>query len=334
MNILITGSNGYLGSVLVQKLITAKTISGFLDFDFKENHPEYRFYYDKIVCYDSLMYKQVNLTDYCYKGDIEFVHGDVRDEVKLAKYVKEADVIIPLAAIVGFPACDKDQKLAWDVNWNQIANILMYARPEAKIIFPNTNSGYGLGEGSGKFCTEETPLKPISVYGKTKCDAERMLLEDGRAVVLRLATVFGASPRMRLDLLVNDFTYKAVKDGYIVLFEKEFKRNFIHIHDVALAFIFAINNFDRMRGQAYNVGLSDTNITKLELAERIKEYIPDFCIASSEIRSDPDKRDYLVSNAKIEALGFKPKYSLRDGIKELIKAYSILLPTNQPYTNL
>lgn len=334
MRVLITGGAGYLGSILVQKLLAANTtnkhsIKGTKTFDADTHNLDI----EKVIVYDNLMYKQVCLTDYCYRGDFEFVHGDVRDWNKLKKYVEEADVIIPLAAIVGFPACEKDKDLAYQVNTQQILNILSIKKDTQKLIFPNTNSGYGIGQ-AGVYCTEETPLNPISIYGITKCKSEEAILNAKQGVTLRLATVFGVSPRMRLDLLVNDFVYKAINDGYLVLFEKDFKRNFIHIHDVALTFIYMINNYEQHIGQAFNVGLTSANLSKEELAIQIKNHLPELVIKSDEYKTDPDKRNYIVSNDKLEKTGWKPYYSLDDGIKELIKAYQIILNNNRQYTNL
>lgn len=337
MNILITGGAGYLGSVLVSKLFAANTQAretmGTVHIGNEFNKLANEFGFDKLVVYDNLMYRQVCLTDFAYMKNFEFVHGDVRDRNKLLPYIKQADIIIPLAAIVGFPACDKDPRLAKEVNQDQIEFILQNTSAEQHIIFPNTNSGYGLGAGQN-FCTEETPLAPISVYGKTKCAAEEMLLDSGRAITLRLATVFGVSPRMRLDLLVNDFTYKAVNDGYIVLFEKDFKRNFIHIRDIALTFIYMMNTYEKYVGQTFNVGLSDANISKWELAQEIKKIVPNFSIQVDEFFTDPDKRNYVVSNAKLESTGWHAHYTLQDGIQELINAYSIIKHNNRSFTNL
>lgn len=336
MKILITGGAGYIGNVLVSKLLAANSQARY-----SANHgreiDEYaegshQVPVDQIVVYDNLMYKQVCLTEHLYTG-LDFVFGDVRDQEKLLKYIKEADIIIPLAAIVGFPACEKDPKSAKEVNTDQIEFILKNTSKDQKIIFPNTNSGYGVGYGD-ELCTEDMSLNPISVYGKTKCDAENMLLDSGRAITLRLATVFGVSQRMRLDLLVNDFTYKALRDGYIVLFEKDFKRNFIHIRDVALTFIYMINNYDNYIGNAFNVGLSSANLSKLELANKVKEFIPNFSIQLDDFFKDPDKRNYIVSNKKIEATGWVPYYTLEGGIQELIKAYTIILNNNRKFTNL
>ena len=333
--ILITGGAGYLGSVLTQKLMEVKK---------SWRHAEWRnntgkkpvsstcYNWDKVTVYDNLMYNQTPLMNYCYRGDFEFVYGDVRDHEKLLPYILEADVIIPLAGIVGFPACEQDKDLATQVNYEQIKFITENKRPETKLIYPNTNSGYGLGE-EDSFCTEESLLKPISHYGKTKCLAEDSVI-DADGVAYRLATVFGVSPRMRLDLLVNDFTYKAHTDGYIVLFEWDFNRNYIHVQDVALAFIRAIIDYDFMGGQAYNVGRSDANLTKRQLAEKVKEFYPGFSIQFDNIKEDPDKRNYIVSNEKLETLGWRPYYTIEDGITELQKAFRILKHSLVKYTNL
>lgn len=332
MNILITGGAGYLGSVLVNKMFSASNQAQF--HSTKSDMSVYHeLDFNDITVYDNLMYKQVCLTDYAHMKNFEFVHGDVRDYEKLLPHIQRADVIIPLAAIVGYPACDKDPKLATEVNHKQIEFILNNTTSAQKIIFPNTNSGYGVGKNDD-YCNEESPLKPVSHYGKTKVRAEQLLLDSGRAITLRLATVFGVSSRMRLDLLVNDFTYKAVNDGYIVLFEKDFKRNYIHIRDVALTFIYMINQYNKYVGNAFNVGLSDANISKLELAERIREYVPNFVIKYDDYAKDPDKRNYIVSNDKLEQTGWKPFYSLDDGIEELVKAYRIIMNNKTDFTNL
>ena len=334
MNILITGGAGYLGNVLITKLLEANSQGRYgYDTDRGYNSSSHCIVFDKIIVYDNLMYKQVCLLDHLYMGNLEFVHGDVRDHEKFLPYIKKADVIIPLAAIVGAPACEKNPQLAKEINTDQIRFILDNTTADQKIIFPNTNSGYGLGQGES-FCTEETPLNPISVYGITKCAGEQMLLDSRRAIVLRLATVFGVSQRMRLDLLVNDFTYKAVNDGYIVLFEKDFKRNFIYIRDVALTFIYMINRYKDYVGQAFNVGLTEANMSKWELANEIKKFVPRFSVQLDNFFEDPDKRNYVVSNTKLESTGWRPYYTIQDGIQELIKAYSIIKNSNQKFTNL
>ncbi len=237
---------------------------------------------------------------------------------------KEADVIIPLAAIVGFPACAADPKLAKEINFDQIVNIVRFAQHK-KILYPNTNSGYGIAEGQTE-CTEESPLTPISVYGQTKCEAENFLQTSTDAIIFRLATVFGVSPRMRTDLLVNDFTYKAITDKYIVVFEKTFKRNFIHIEDVANAFLFMLENYDTHKNEVFNVGLSDANLSKQELLEKIQTHVPNFAVVYDDYYEDPDKRNYIVSNEKIESTGWKPMYDLDMGIKQLIQAYQMIVP--------
>lgn len=310
MKILITGGAGYIGSKLVNYFLNQEEM------------------YVTVV--DNLLYQQTSLLPFIGDDNLNFIKADVRDTWKYKQEFEEADVIIPLACIVGAPACNKNPDLAISVNENMIKWICNHKKPKQKLIFPTTNSGYGIGQ-EGIYCNEETPLNPISLYGRTKVNAEEAVLKAG-GVTLRLATVFGISPRMRLDLLVNDFTYKAKKDKYIVLFESHFKRNYIHISDVVYAFIFALTNYDKMKGQAYNVGLSSANISKLELCNKIKEYIPDFHIVCSEIGKDPDQRNYIVSNEKLESLGWRPYFTLDDGIKEIIKAYP-MLETN-PFTNL
>ena len=316
MTILITGAAGYIGSVLIDYLFDKHNIL-----------------FDKIIAIDNLMYNQTTLTQYCHRDGFEFHKLDVREYSKMLPLIEQADVIIPLACIVGMPACKKYPELTVATNQEAVQWLTTVTRPDQKIIFPTTNSGYGVGQ-EGIHCTEETPLTPLSLYGNTKVEAEKSLLAKGNAITLRLATVFGMSPRMRLDLLVNDFTYKAYKDRYIVLFEAHFKRNFIHIRDIAYTFVFAIKNFELMRGQSYNVGLSSANISKKELCESIKKFIPDFYIAESEINEDPDKRNYIVSNDKLESLGWYPKFTLEDGIVELLKAYPIIENSNNNFTNL
>ncbi len=302
MNILVTGGAGYLGSVIVPLLLDKG--------------------YD-VTVYDNLMYNQLTLSDLCYKSNFKFVYGDVRDYKKLNEYVQKADVIIPLAAIVGFPACEKDKQLAEEVNYNQIYDLITNTSKEQTIIFPNTNSGYGTR--SSGICTEDQKLQPISHYGITKCNAEDILLQNGNAIIFRFATVFGVSPRMRLDLLVNEFVYKALTDKYITIFERKAVRNYIHIRDVASVFEWMVVLRDIHRGEIFNVGLSNANINKQQLAEMIKKYISDFAITYSDYYEDPDKRDYIVSNEKVESTGWLPKYTLHDGIKELIMAYQIII---------
>jgi nucleoside-diphosphate-sugar epimerase len=301
--VLITGGAGYLGSVIVDKLLSV----GY-----------------GVVVLDKLLFNQTSLLQYTSNPNFKFIYGDVRNEELLEKLCKEVDIIIPLAAIVGFPACASDPQLAKEINFNQIFNIVKFAK-DKKILYPNTNSGYGIGVGQTE-CTEESPLNPISVYGQTKCDAENFLRANTSAITFRLATVFGVSPRMRTDLLVNDFTYKAITDKYIVVFEKSFKRNFIHIEDVASAFLFMLQNYDKYKGEVFNLGLSDANLSKQELLEKIQSHVKDFAVSYNDYYEDPDKRDYIVSNEKVEATGWKPEWDLDMGIKQLIMAYQMIVP--------
>lgn len=310
---LVTGCSGYLGSVLVGELLN-------------------RFPDCKVIGVDNLMYGQDSVVQYCYNKQFEFHYMDVRDEEKLCNLVKKSDVIFPLAAIVGFPACDKDPYLAEKVNVGHIRTIVENLSKSQILILPQTNSGYGIGVDG--HCTEENELNPITTYGKTKCEAEKLVLNHSDGISLRLATVFGTSPRMRLDLLVNHFTYDAVTKGYIVLFEKDFKRNYIHIRDVINTFIFMYLNYDKYKRNIFNVGLSDANLSKFELANKIRNFIPEFTIKVDEIKSDPDKRNYVVSNSKLESTGWSPCYSLDDGIQELIKAYKIIGNIREVYKNV
>ena len=311
VNVLITGGAGYLGSTLTEHLLT----NGY-----------------NVTVLDNLMYDQVTLLHLFKRDGFKFELGDVRDKVLLQKLVGEHDVIIPLAAIVGMPACKANPELTVAVNYQQVTDVLEVLRDDQKLILPNTNSQYG---SSDSIITEESPFNPLSLYATTKCDAENAMLAKGNGVSLRLATVFGVSPRMRLDLLVNDFTYKSVVDGYLVLFEAHFKRNYIHVQDIARTFQFIIENYDKCKGHAFNVGLSTANLSKLELAETIKKYIPSLVIKQDDFKEDFDKRNYIVSNEKLEALGWKPIYDLDYGIKQLMSAYKIVInKNNQNFTNL
>lgn len=309
--VLITGGAGYLGSVLSEYLLT----NGY-----------------SVTVLDNLMYKQLSLLHLFKYEQFKFVCGDVRDNEKLIKLVSDSDVVIPLAAIVGMPACKANPDLAIQVNYEHIKNIVDVLKPTQKLIIPNTNSQYG---SSPDIITEESPFKPLSLYAQTKCDAEDYVLKNGNGIVLRLATVFGVSPRMRQDLLVNDFTYKSVTDGYLVLFEANFKRNYIHVQDIARTFEFMIVNYDRCKNQVFNVGLSTANLSKLELAEKIKEYVTNLVIKTDDYKEDFDKRNYIVSNDKIESFGWSPKYNLDYGIKQLIQAYQMVIShNNRNFTNL
>ena len=308
--VLVTGGAGYIGSIFVPQLIER----GF-----------------SVTVLDNFMYQQNSLLDVCYNPNLKIIVGDVRNKTLLKEQLKQHDIIIPLAAIVGAPACDKDLNLSEAINQQQMEDIAKWLNKDQFLLYPVTNSGYGIGE-KDIYCTEESELNPISHYGKTKVEGEKVLLEMGNAITFRLATVFGTAPRMRMDLLVNDFVYRAFSDRFIVLFESHFKRNYIHIRDIASVFFHAIENYEVMVGEPYNVGLSNANLSKLELCETIKKHIPEFHIFESEIAKDPDKRDYIVSNEKIESTGWLPSFSLDDGIKELIKFYSFAKINN--YNNL
>lgn len=302
MNILVTGGAGYIGSVLVPMLL------------------EWNY---KVTVIDSFLYNQFSLLNCCYHPYFEIVKGDVRDPGLIAKHIKEKDFIIPLACLVGAPICDRFPEEARAINLDAINLILEFRREGQNIIFPNTNSGYGIGQ-EGIYCTEDTPLNPVSRYGKLKVSAEKAIRKTQDWIVLRLATAFGVSPRMRIDLLVNDFVYRAVNDGYVVLYESQFKRNYIHIRDIARAFIHCLRNFAQMENEVYNIGLNDANLSKRELCEEIKKEIPDFYFIEAEVGEDQDKRNYIVSNEKIEKTGFVPMFTLKHGIRELIKGYKII----------
>lgn len=299
IHVLVTGGAGYLGSILCEHLL-------------REGY--------NVTVLDNLANGQGSLFHLCSNEKFNFVRGDTRDEKTVKQLINNADVIIPLAAVVGAPACDRDPRMATSVNVDAIKLINRLRSPSQLVIYPNTNSGYGTKSGD-VFCTEETPIDPISLYGQTKCEAESELLNSPNTITLRLATVFGVSPRMRIDLLVNYFVYAAITDGYIVIFEKDFKRNYVHVRDVADCFCYCIKNADKMKGRPYNVGLDAANLSKEQLAFRVKEYVPNFYIHFSEVGSDPDKRNYIVSNQRLREAGFEAKRSIDDGIKELLKGY-------------
>ncbi len=285
----------------------------------------------EVTVLDNFYFNQNSLLDCCHYEGFRVVRGDCRDEAVMKPLVARADLIIPLAALVGAPLCNTDEIATRTTNQEAVEMLCRIAGKEQWIIMPVTNSGYGVGE-KGKFCTEDTPLRPISTYGVTKVKAEEAVLKRENSISFRLATVFGMSPRMRIDLLVNDFVYRAVNDRAIVVFEGHFKRNYIHVRDVVRAFQHGIANFDRMKGRPYNVGLDDANLSKLELCEVIKRHLPKLVYLEAPIGEDPDKRDYIVSNARILATGFKPEWSLDRGIQELIKGYTIL--RNSIYSNV
>jgi nucleoside-diphosphate-sugar epimerase len=301
--VLVTGGLGYLGSILCEHLLAA-------------GH--------QVLAVDNLMYGQgqQGLFHLCANPRFEFAKGDVRDEAFLQPALRGRDVIIHLAAIVGAAACDRDPLLARSVNLEAVKLLTRLRSQEQLLIYPNTNSGYGVTSGQS-LCTEDSPLKPISLYGRTKVEAERVVLDQSNTIALRLATVFGMSPRMRLDLLVNHFVYAACKEGYLVVFEKDFKRNFVHVRDVADCLIHCIDHAERIRGKAYNVGLDQANLSKAELALKVKEYVPNFYIHFAAIGQDPDQRNYIVSNQRLREAGFTARRGLDDGIRELLKGYAM-----------
>lgn len=310
MKILITGGAGYIGSVLTPTLLGL-------------GH--------EVTVLDNFYFRQNSLTDCCQYPAFQVVRGDCRDEAVMKPLVAKADLIIPLAALVGVPLCNQDQIATQTTNYEAVAMLCRLAAKSQRIMMPVTNSGYGIGE-KGKFCTEESPLRPLSTYGTTKVKAEEAVLQRENSISFRLATVFGMSPRMRLDLLVNDFVYRAVYDRAVVIFEGHFKRNYIHVRDVARVFTHGINNFETMKGRPYNVGLDEANLSKLELCAAIQKHLPKFVYLEAPIGEDPDKRDYIVSNARIAATGFKTEWGLDRGIVELIKGYTIL--RNSIYSNV
>jgi nucleoside-diphosphate-sugar epimerase len=310
LRILITGGAGYIGSVLTPLLLS-------------KGH--------EVTVLDSFMFGQNSLLDCCHYDDFRIIRGDCRDESIVKKLLAKTDVVIPLAALVGAPMCDRDVIAAETTNLEAVRMLCRLASNEQIILMPVTNSGYGIGE-KDKFCTEDSPLRPISLYGITKAKAEEAILQRENSISFRLATVFGMSPRMRIDLLVNDFVYRAVHDRAVLIFEGHFKRNYIHIRDVAQVFTHGITNFQAMKGKPYNVGLDDANLSKLELCAEIKKHLPQFVFVEAEVGEDPDKRDYIVSNARIATTGFQPHWSLGRGIIELIKGFTIL--RNSRYSNV
>jgi len=309
-NILVTGGAGYLGSIMVPHLLQA-------------GH--------KVVVLDNFVYKQNSLNHCAYHPNFSVVKGDIRVESIIVPLIKEADVIIPLAALVGAPICNLNPVGATSINHDAINLMLKNVSHDQKILMPTTNSAYGTGD-QNHYCTEDSPLRPISQYAIEKVKIEEKLMNHPNAISFRLATVFGMSPRMRIDLLVNDFVYRAVHDRFVVLFESHFKRNYIHVLDVSRVFEHALNNFDKMKGEIFNVGLSNANVSKKELCKRIKKLVPDFIFIEETIGTDPDQRNYIVSNEKLEATGFSPEFSLDTGISELIKGYTMI--KNTQYGNV
>jgi nucleoside-diphosphate-sugar epimerase len=302
MHILVTGGAGYIGTVLVPALLQR----GW-----------------RVTVLDTFAAGDAYLAQCCADPKFEPVRGDCRDMTVVEPLLAKADAVLPLAALVGAPLCARDRVGAVTVNRDAVVDLTKRVSRQQRVVYPTTNSGYGVGEANA-YCTEESPLRPVSLYGTTKVEAERAVLDCGVGITLRLATVFGMAPRMRLDLLVNDFTWRAVNDKAVVLFEAHFRRNYIHVRDVAKAFIHALDNLDRMLGEPYNVGLSEANLSKKELCQRIALQVPGFVYVEAQIGEDPDKRDYIVSNAKLEATGWRPDYDLDAGIRELVKGFRML----------
>jgi nucleoside-diphosphate-sugar epimerase len=309
--VLITGGAGYLGSTLTEVLL----MKGY-----------------GVTVLDNLTYKQLSLTQFCHNQNFNLVVGDVRDSQLLSDLVETHDIIIPLAAVVGMPACKKDPDLTVAINYEQIRDITEFARFGQKLLVPNTNSQYGSSE---TIITEDSPFNPLSLYAQTKCDAEKAVLDSGNGISLRLATVFGVSYRQRMDLLVNDFVYRAFTDEFLVLFESHFLRNYVHVRDVAKAFVHLIENYEQCNNNAFNVGLTSANMSKLQLAQKIKEYVPNLVIIEEQFKEDFDKRNYVVSNEKLEKTGWYCDFSLDAGIKELLSAYKMISNfKNKDFTNL
>jgi nucleoside-diphosphate-sugar epimerase len=297
--ILITGGAGYLGSMITTNLVQ----KGYL-----------------VTVVDNLYFKKNFLNHLKNNKNLIFIKDDVLKKKNLKKYIQNQDLIIPLAALVGAPLCDKKKKLAVELNYKTIRYMVGLLKKSQKIIYPNTNSGYGIGK-KNKFCNEKSPLNPISLYAKTKVQAEKCVIKHKNSISFRLATVFGVSYRMRSDLLVNNFVATALKDKNLKIFEPNFFRNFIHIKDIVRAFEFSIDNFDKLKNNIYNLGLSTANISKIQLAKKIKKYLPNIKISVIDNFKDPDQRNYIVSNKKIETKGFRAKFSIEEGIIELISYF-------------
>ncbi len=301
-NILVTGGAGYLGSTMVPMLLDA-------------GH--------KVTVLDSFMYRQNSLAHVCHHANFRILRGDIRMEAIMREALKDMDIVIPLAALVGAPLCSRDPVGATSTNHDAILMMLRMVSKDQIVLMPTTNSAYGSGDEKN-FCTEESPLRPISQYAIEKVEIEKVLMQHPSAISFRLATVFGMSPRMRIDLLVNDFVYRAVHDRFVVLFEGNFKRNYVHVRDVARVFMHGIDKHDKMKGQIYNVGLSEANVSKNELCQVIQRQVPDFVFLDAPVGKDPDQRNYVVSNAKIESTGYKTAFSLDAGIQELIKGFTMI----------
>ena len=300
--ILITGGLGYIGSTLVPHLL-------------ERGH--------SVTVVDSGIYTTDSLITCAKYTNFLFIRGDVRDLELMKQLVKKVDIIIPLAALVGAPLCDRDPFGAKSINRDSVISLFNLASNNQLIIMPTTNSAYGTSKGE-IMLDENAPLNPISEYARGKVDIEKFLMDRDNSVSFRLATVFGASPRMRTDLLVNDFVYRSYFDNLIVLYEGDFKRNYIHVRDVARAIEFAISDSARFVGNIFNVGLSSANISKRELCEKIKIFIPKLSIFEGFDNKDPDQRNYLISNSKLESTGFIPKVTIEEGIKELLRLYSMI----------
>lgn len=310
LRVLVTGGAGYIGCILVEYLLQM----GY-----------------EVTVLDNFMYKQNGLNHLCDNKNLTIVNGDIRNPSHVRPLLDRADIVIPLAALVGAPLCNKDIVGADTTNKDAMFWLLNSLSKDQRVIMPTTNSAYGTGD-ENNFCTEESPLRPISKYAVDKVAVEQRLMEHENAISYRLATVFGMSPRMRTDLLVNDLTYRAVNDGYVVIFEGHFKRNYVHVRDVCEAFLHAIYQFEEMKGNIYNVGLSSANLSKLELCDIIKSHVPNFTVVEGDIKKDPDQRNYIVSNEKLEATGWIPYYTLDDGVVELLKGYTYL--KNNIYGNV
>ncbi|MGC9332486.1 MAG: NAD-dependent epimerase/dehydratase family protein [Bacteroidales bacterium] len=308
MKVLVTGGAGYVGTTLIPQLLKA----GY-----------------ETICYDNLLFGGDAILPFFRNPLFSFVKGDIRDKNKLKRAVKEADVIIHLAAIVGFPACRKEPELAESVNVNGTKALISVTSKNQLILYGSTGSNYGSVD---EICTEETPLNPLSMYAQTKALAEKMLLEERKTIAWRFATAFGVSPRLRLDLLINDFTYKAFTQGYLVVYEKHFMRTFIHVHDMGRVFIFGINNQDKMINQVYNVGNEKMNYSKEQICDLIKSKTRAY-IHYADIGEDADKRNYIVSYEKIRDQGYDTAITVEEGIDELVKALEAV-SFHIPYTNV